>query len=236
MNTYRSNSSGGSLVAEPRPEVPAKLVAVESDGQLLPGSLVMPRRAKGLVVFAHGSGSDYYSPRNQLVARRLVGEGLGALLFNLLSAAESRADAMGGMNRFDIGLLTRRLVGAMRWLDRQRDVRPCGRGFFGASTGAAAALAAAAELGRSVQAVVARGGRPDLAGPALVHVKAPTLLIVGERDYEVLRLNREAATKLGGPHELAIVPEANHLFEEPGALETVATLAANWFTHHLVPR
>lgn len=200
----------------------------------LQGDLVLPEAARGLIVFAHGSGSSRLSLRNRAVAGSLQARGFGTLLFDLLTEAE---DEYAG-NRFDIGLLAGRLHDAVSWLRRQHgwpSALPLG--YFGASTGAAAALMAAAEPGVSVFAVVSRGGRPDLAGPALPRVAAPTLLIVGGEDREVLELNRRALSRLRAVHELAIVPGASHLFEEPGALEAVAVLAGDWFErHHGAPR
>jgi putative phosphoribosyl transferase len=195
----------------------------------LPGDLTVAEGASGIVVFAHGSGSSRRSPRNRKVAETLNREGLGTLLFDLLIPEEELDRAIV----FDIPLLGRRLRDATLWvLQTTRGRLPIG--YFGASTGAAAALWAAADLGEEIGAVVSRGGRPDLAGPRLGRVTAPTLLIVGERDREVLELNRQAQMALRCPNELAIVPGATHLFEEPGALEKVATLAADWFVRHLV--
>lgn len=199
----------------------------------LEGSLCIPKGAAGVVVFAHGSGSSRHSPRNQYVARFLREGGLGTLLFDLLTAQEESVDARTGRLRFDIRLLADRLVGAVDWLKNNADAAHLDIGCFGASTGAAAALVAAAERPDAVRAVVSRGGRPDLAGPALPHVKAPTLLIVGGRDYEVLVINRQALERLRVEKELTVVPEATHLFEEPGALEQVALLARDWFLAHL---
>jgi putative phosphoribosyl transferase len=195
----------------------------------LPGDLTVAEGASGIVVFAHGSGSSRRSPRNRKVAETLNREGLGTLLFDLLIPEEELDRA----NVFDIPLLGRRLRDATLWvLQTTRGRLPIG--YFGASTGAAAALWAAADLGEEIGAVVSRGGRPDLAAPRLGRVTAPTLLIVGERDREVLKLNRQAQMALRCPNELAIVPGATHLFEEPGALEKVATLATDWFVRHLV--
>jgi len=186
-----------------------------------------------VVVFAHGSGSSRHSPRNRAVAERLQREGFATLLLDLLTAEEEAADRRTGHLRFDIGLLAGRLLSATGWLDRTAAYRPA-LGYFGASTGAAAALLAASQLGDRVGAIVSRGGRPDLAGAALPAVSAPTLLIVGELDRTVLDLNRQAARQLAGVHELAVVPGATHLFEEPGALAQVAELAANWFRKYLL--
>ena len=196
----------------------------------LHGELALPRQAKGIVLFAHGSGSSRHSPRNTYVARVLLDAGLGTLLFDLLTADEDVEYAA----RFDIPFLTSRLVAATRW--STGDSRTAGMpiGYFGASTGAAAALAAAAELGTSVGAVVSRGGRPDLAGTnALKRVTAPTLLIVGGQDSAVIALNREAYAQLNCAKALEIVPGATHLFEEPGTLEQVATHASDWLARWL---
>ena len=212
-------------VADPEVSIPTR------EGLRLNGSLAVPTGARGLVIFVHGSGSSRRSPRNLAVARQLNARGLATLLFDLLTDAE----AADRHNVFDIDLLTRRLVDATGWAARFPELRGLPFGYFGASTGAAAALRAAAGLGGLVGAVVSRGGRPDLAGDALSDVIAPTLLIVGGYDWNVLELNDEAATSLGGPHELAIVPGAGHLFEEPGALEQVGRLAAGWFAGHLTP-
>ncbi len=195
------------------------------------GDLVLPERARGLVLFAHGSGSSRFSPRNRQVARELNDRGLATFLVDLLTQKEERDRT----NVFDIALLSRRLVAATRWVRAEPDLAHLPVGFFGASTGAAAALSAAAELGDEVGAVVSRGGRPDLAAERLAEVRAPVLLIVGGRDEVVLELNREAQRLLNGPSELAIVSGATHLFEEPGALEEVSRLAGGWFEHNLKP-
>ena len=200
----------------------------------LHGTLSRPAGARGIVVFAHGSGSSRLSPRNTYVAQLLSDAGFGALLFDLLTVDEDRDYAM----RFDIGLLSARLRAATRWLHgRLRDDgQALPLGYFGASTGAAAALVAAAEPDAGIGAIVSRGGRPDLAGAqALRHVRAPTLLIVGGDDHEVILLNRSAHAQLQCEKELSIVPGATHLFEEPGTLEAVAGLAAAWFGRHLGP-
>jgi len=210
-------------------------IRIAIDGVSLAGDLVIPAGATGLVLFAHGSGSSRHSPRNQFVARMIQTSGIGTLLFDLLSAGEEDEDAIDGHLRFDIGLLARRLAAAARWTAQQPATSQLGIGFFGASTGGAAALVAAAELGPIVQAVVSRGGRPDLAGQALPLVTAPTLLIVGARDDLVVKLNQEAYAQLRCPKRLTLVPGATHLFAEPGTLEQVATLAAEWFRGHLKP-
>jgi putative phosphoribosyl transferase len=197
----------------------------------LPGILQKPKNAYALVVFAHGSGSSRLSPRNTFVAHALNDRGVATLLFDLLTSAEESNRA----NVFDIPLLADRLVDAVCWLDEQESVANLPLGFFGASTGAAAALVAAAKLPDRVGAVVSRGGRPDLAGNALDTVQAPTLLIVGGVDFGVVELNEQALTRLRGVKALEIVPGASHLFPEPGALEAVIDSAARWFEQHLRP-
>ncbi len=195
------------------------------------GRLTIPQRAQGIVVFAHGSGSSRHSPRNQYVAQVLNEAGVATVLFDLLTPEEERNRA----NVFDIPLLASRLVGITGWLAGQPDTASLPVGYFGASTGAGAALTAAAHPGVKVAAVVSRGGRPDLAGESLRHVQSPTLLIVGGRDEAVLGLNRQARAAIPAECKIAIVPGATHLFEEPGTLEQVAMLARNWFTRHLNP-
>ena len=199
----------------------------------LTGDLEVPKNARGLVLFAHGSGSSRRSPRNQAVAAMLRQAGMGTLLFDLLTPHEEVEEADRGHLRFDIGLLSRRLAIVTEGMASDPRSRNLRIGYFGASTGGVAALRAAAALGPRIGAVVSRGGRPDLAGEALEHVQAPTLLIVGERDEHVLRLNQEAFGKLRCPRSLAVVPNATHLFQEPGTLEEVARLAANWFRKYL---
>ncbi len=206
-----------------------KIVQIPADSVLLEGALALPEHGQGLVVFAHGSGSSRFSPRNNVVARILRQAGIGTLLMDLLTQQEDAVYA----TRFDIDLLTDRLLLATHWLHEQLDTQQLAIGYFGASTGAAAALKAAAVLGSSIAAVVSRGGRPDLAEEALARVQSPTLLIVGGNDDVVLQLNREAFAKLAGKKELVIVPGATHLFEEPGALEEVARLATQWFKRYL---
>lgn len=209
--------------------VPCRQVSV---GPLhLPGDLCVPQAARGLVVFAHGSGSSRLSPRNRKVAEALNGMAMATLLFDLLTADEEQERA----NVFDIALLASRLAAAVRWTGGQRELERLPIGLFGASTGAAAALVAAAELGASIGAVVSRGGRPDLAAPLLAQVAVPTLLIVGGNDREVLALNRQALARLGGPKALEVVPGATHLFSEPGAMEAVIACAGAWFGRHLAP-
>jgi putative phosphoribosyl transferase len=200
--------------------------------QELPGELLLPANAAGLVVFAHGSGSSRLSPRNTFVAGQLHKQRLGTLLFDLLTEPEAARRA----NVFDIALLSARIGGALDWIDANGDLDHLRIGLFGASTGAAAALVAAAAMReRAVAAVVSRGGRPDLAAEYLPRVTAPTLLIVGGNDPAVLELNRAALAALRCVKRLEIVPHSTHLFEEPGALERVATLAASWFAQHLAP-
>jgi dienelactone hydrolase len=199
----------------------------------LEGTLGVPLGAQGIVVFAHGSGSSRHSPRNRFVAAELRAAGLATLLFDLLTAAEEAIDVRTRQLRFDIGLLAERLVGATDWLIAQPAVGQLRIGYFGSSTGAAAALIAAGERPEVAGAVVSRGGRPDLAGRMLENVRAPTLLIVGGDDAPVIELNRAALAQLHVEKELAIVQGATHLFEEPGALEQVAALASRWFARHL---
>jgi dienelactone hydrolase len=199
----------------------------------LAGDLSVPPAPRGLVVFAHGSGSGRFSPRNRAVAEALVEAGLATLLMDLLTPEEEAEDLRTTRLRFDVQLLGDRVISTIDWLASDPDVGELPAGTFGASTGAAAALIAAAERPQRVAAVVSRGGRPDLAGDALRRVGAPTLLIVGGRDTEVIRLNRLAQSELAGESQLVIVPGAGHLFEEPGALERVAALARDWFLRHL---
>ena len=205
-------------------------IAISAAGARLLGDLTIPADPLGLVVFAHGSGSSRMSPRNRAVAQALVDAGLATLLMDLLTGDEEAVDLKTRQLRFDVALLGQRVVATLDALASDPAIGALGVGCFGASTGAAAALIAAADRPERVRAVVSRGGRPDLAGDALSRVTAPTLLIVGERDPEVLRLNREAQTELACESSLEIVPGATHLFEEPGALEEVAQLAAGWFT------
>ena len=204
-------------------------VAIPAGDVQLAGTLTLPPCAQGVVLFAHGSDSSRFSPRNQFVASALVGVNLGSLLFNLLTEQEARTRS----NVFDIPLLADRLRFATRWVASYPGSADLQIGYFGASTGAAAALAAAADPELEIGAVVSRGGRPDLAGEYLPRVHAPTLLIVGGDDAPVLDLNRAALTRLGGVKQLTVVPGARHLFEEPGAVEAVAGLAAQWFTRYL---
>lgn len=197
------------------------------------GSLAVPEAARGIVLFAHGSGSSRQSPRNRVVARSLQQAGLATLLFDLLTIEEEALDRYTAHLRFNIGLLAERLASATDWVSRTPQLDELSIGYFGASTGAAAALMAAAERPQQVRAVVSRGGRPDLAGPALHRVRAPTLLIVGGDDLPVIGLNMEAMERMEAETRLEIVPGASHLFEEPGALEQVARLAGEWFNKYL---
>jgi dienelactone hydrolase len=210
------------------------LVRVTAGGVTLEGNFSLPAGARGVVLFAHGSGSSRHSSRNRYVARLLNEAQLAALLIDLLTPDEEAVDLRTAHLRFDIGLLARRLVGATDWLSQHPDTRDLPIGYFGASTGAAAALVAAAERS-DVGAVVSRGGRPDLAGPALPRVRAPTLLIVGGNDLSVIELNRAGFEQLRCEKQLVIVPGATHLFEEPGALDEVARLARAWLERHLTP-
>ncbi len=207
--------------------------AIEIPPHRLPGDLVVPSAATGIVVFAHGSGSSRHSSRNRSVARVLQQGGLATLLMDLLTVEEKRIDRRTAHLRFDIPLLAARLVQATDWLAQDSDLSALPVCYFGASTGAGAALAAAAERPHRIAALVSRGGRPDLAGAAKAGVQAPTLLIVGGRDEPVIGLNRRAQAQLKAENSLRIVPNATHLFEEPGTLEQVAVLALSWFQNHL---
>ncbi len=208
-------------------------IEVPAAGATLHGTLVLPSGASSIILFAHGSGSGRWSPRNQLVAAALQKRGLGTLLMDLLTEEEEATDARTGQLRFDIELLAKRVAEATSWLASQTATMGYRIGYFGASTGAAAALQAAAQGSVAIGAVVSRGGRPDLAGACLAKVHAPTLLIVGGSDMGVLPLNQEALKTIKAVKELAIVPGATHLFEEPGAMEQVAHLAGDWFLKHL---
>jgi predicted alpha/beta-hydrolase family hydrolase len=213
------------------PATALNTVRISGSGVTLEGNLYVPPAARGIVLFAHGSGSSRHSPRNRQVADTLHEAGVGTLLFDLLTTSEEAEDRWTRQFRFDIPLLARRLVASTDWLvERVQTAIPLG--YFGASTGAAAALIAAAERAESIHAVVSRGGRPDLAGRALENVRAPTLLIVGGEDREVIGLNELALAQLTCEKRLVLVPGATHLFEEPGALESVATLASEWFVRH----
>ena len=209
--------------------VEEQLVQVPAGSVTLEGNLTLPEESRAIVIFAHGSGSSRHSPRNRYVARVLNEAKLATLLIDLLTLHEEVVDALTGQLRFDIDLL----ADATDWLTQFPDTKHLRIGYFGASTGAAAALAAAAVRPDAVRAIVSRGGRPDLAGAALTRVQAPTLLIVGEYDDQVIQLNREAFAQLRCEKRLLIVPGATHLFEEPGALDAVARLAGDWFLSHL---
>jgi putative phosphoribosyl transferase len=208
-------------------------VQIPAGRAVLSGNLTIPENAIGLVLFAHGSGSSRHSPRNQFVARTLNRAGLGTLLFDLLTPEEEALDIYTREHRFNISLLAERLVRATKWARQQEETRDMSIGYFGSSTGGAAALVAAAELPQDVGAVVSRGGRPDLAGDALPRVQAPTLLIIGGNDDTVIELNEMARDQMRCEVKLEIIPGATHLFEEPGALEQVAKLASDWFSLHL---
>ena len=219
-----------------RRAIPEQPVQILWQGVALDGDLTIPAGARGTVLFAHGSGSSRHSPRNRYVAEVLQKAGFATLLMDLLTEEEEAVDIYTRHLRFDIDLLARRLIGATDWLAQQEPEHLQPIGTFGASTGAAAALIAAAERPDMIAAVVSRGGRPDLAGAALPRVHAPTLLLVGGHDFQVIPLNQQALEQLGSAESrLEIVPDATHLFEEPGALEAVARLAADWFTRYLIP-
>jgi putative phosphoribosyl transferase len=220
------NSAAQSKIEEQSVHVAAGSVTLE-------GNLSLPEGTGGIILFAHGSGSSRHSPRNRHVARMLNDAKLATLLVDLLTTDEEAIDMRTAHLRFDIGLLARRLVAVTDWLTQQPETHELRIGYFGASTGAAAALLAAAERPEAVGAVVSRGGRPDLAGPTLAQVRAPTLLIVGGNDFQVIELNQEAFARLNCEKQLVIVPGATHLFEEPGALDAVARLAREWFERHL---
>lgn len=206
---------------------------IQSDDVFLPGELTLPEGATGLVIFAHGSGSSRHSPRNRFIAEVLGQARVATLLFDLLTLEEERAERMSAHLRFDVELLARRLMAATAALMEEERCRHLPIGYFGSETGCAAALTAAAEHPEQVMAIVGRGGRPDLAGPALGLVQAPTLLIVGELDRAVLAVNRQALAEIPARAELRTIAGASHLFEEPGALDRVANLARDWFELHL---
>lgn len=208
-------------------------VKVSAGKVTLEGILGVPKSARGVVLFAHGSGSGRHSPRNRYVAEVFRKVGLATLLIDLLTPAEEAVDLRTMHLRFNIELLAERLVGATDWIRRNAETQKPRTGYFGASTGAAAALVAAVERSDIIEAIVSRGGRPDLAGAALPLVKAPTLLIVGGKDIPIIDINQDALNQLHVEKELVIIPGATHLFEEPGALDQVAQLAANWFLRHL---
>lgn len=209
-------------------------VQILYQGFHLNGELLLPSDVSGVVLFAHGSGSSRLSPRNQFVARTLREHRVGTLLFDLLTEAEEEEDRFTGHLRFDIELLGERLLGATRWFHEQHPALPIG--YFGSSTGGAAALVAAAHAPVPIRAIVSRGGRPDLAGRVLAQVQSPTLLIVGGADSQVISLNQQAMEQMRCSKELRLIPGASHLFEEPGALEQVARLAADWFQRHFAQR
>jgi len=211
----------------------AQDVDIPAGGVWLRGDLNVPDRSAGVVLFAHGSGSSRHSPRNQFVAHTIREAGVGTLLFDLLTRDEEAVDIQTAHLRFDMAFLAQRLIGATEWI--KRELPSLRVGYFGSSTGGGAALVAAAVVGEAIGAVVSRGGRPDLAGPALAQVKSPTLLIVGGLDYPVIEMNEAAVDQLRCEKHMTIVPGATHLFEEPGTLEQVASLAAEWFQRHLVP-
>ena len=211
-------------------------VQIPVGGVTLDGDLDLPDATTAVVVFAHGSGSSRRSPRNRYVAEVLGHAGLGTLLFDLLTRSEEHEDAFHGRHRFDIGLLSERLVSATDWLTTYPRTQGLPVGYFGASTGAAAAIRAAVTRPDVVRAVVSRGGRPDLAGDALPALRAPVLLIVGGDDDVVIELNEKAQARLEAPRRLQIIPGATHLFEEPGALDQVALIARDWFVEHLTDR
>ena len=210
-------------------------VQIQAGREVLFGNLKIPEGAAALVLFAHGSGSSRHSPRNQFVARTLNNAGLATLLFDLLTQEEEAVDLRTREHRFNIGLLAERLVHATNWAKQQDETRDLRTGYFGSSTGGAAALVAAVDIPQDVDAIVSRGGRPDLAGDALPKVQAPSLLIVGGNDDIVIELNEMARDQMRCEVKLEIVPGATHLFEEPGALEKVAKLASDWFVSHIGP-
>ena len=221
------------MITTANPLVEERVVRVAAGLVTLDGTLRLPEDARAIVLFAHGSGSSRHSPRNYHVARMLNAAHLATLLIDLLTADEEAVDLQTGHLRFDIGLLAERLVCATDWLTQRPDTRHLAIGYFGASTGAAAALVAATRHADVIGAIVSRGGRPDLAGPALPRVRAPTLLIVGGNDTQIIRLNRMVLSELRCERQLVIIPGATHLFEEPGALDEVARLAREWFERHL---
>jgi putative phosphoribosyl transferase len=207
-------------------------VKIPADGVTINGNMAVPHDAKGIVLFAHGSGSSRFSPRNTRVAKEINEAGMGTLLIDLLTSEEEEIDEATGQFRFDIDLLSKRLIAATQWLKKNLATKNLAVGYFGASTGAAAALIAAAKLPDGIKSVVSRGGRPDLASEHLGKVAAPTLFIVGGRDTEVIELNRQAMARIRSEKKLEIVPGATHLFEESGALEEVARLAIDWFSKY----
>jgi len=227
------NTEKGAMESTTEWKSRGRAVQIAAGPVALPGDLNIPEGAEGIVLFAHGSGSSRLSPRNRFVARVLEEGGLATLLIDLLTAEEEQIERWTRHLRFDIGLLAGRLVEVTDWLLRDPETHFLKIGYFGASTGAAAALTAATERPDAVQAIVSRGGRPDLAAPHLPGVRAPTLLIVGGNDIPVISLNQQALAQLQGEKSLEVVPGAGHLFEEPGALEQAARLAGQWFEDHL---
>jgi putative phosphoribosyl transferase len=219
----------------PTPNVQERAVQIPAGRAMLDGDLAISDNPTGIVLFAHGSGSSRFSPRNRHVAGILQVAGLATLLMDLLTPQEERVDALSGHLRFDIGLLADRLLHATDWVRGQHEMQDVAIGYFGASTGGGAALVAAAERPELVRAVVSRGGRPDLAGSALARVQAPTLLIIGGQDLPVIEMNQAALRQLQSQARLEIVPGATHLFEEPGTLDQVADLARDWFLRYLKP-
>ena len=210
-----------------------KEIEITADKVVLKGNLSIPKNAKAIILFAHGSGSSRFSPRNQYVAQVLYKAGLATLLMDLLTKEEELIDEQTGEIRFNIEFLADRLIGATKWLKKNSEAKKLAVGYFGSSTGAGAALIAAAKYPADIKTIVSRGGRPDLAMPYLKKVKASVLLIVGGNDIPVIRMNKEAMKQLSIEKKLEIVPGATHLFEEPGKLEEVAKLAAGWFTKHM---
>ena len=200
---------------------------------IVEGNLNLPAQARGIVIFAHGSGSGRFSPRNQYVAKEFNKAGIGTLLFDLLTSEEEEEDMVTAEYRFDIELLAQRLIGATEWLKKDPNTKTLALSYFGASTGAAAALIAAAKLPKDIATVVSRGGRPDLAAEYLSEVVAPTLLLVGGLDAEVIELNRQAMAQMTAEKKLVIIPGASHLFEEPGKLQEVARISTDWFLRYL---
>ena len=209
------------------------VVRIPTGGVVVEGNLTIPPDSKGVVLFAHGSGSSRFSPRNQYVAKKFNKANIGTLLFDLLTNEEDQTDAETAEYRFNIKLLAERLIGATEWLKQDPRTKNCVFGYFGASTGAAAALIAAAKLPDEIATVVSRGGRPDLAGEYLPKVVAPTLFLVGGLDTEVIELNQQAMDQMSAEKKMIIIPGATHLFEEPGKLEEVAKLSIDWFTRYL---
>jgi len=233
FNEYAGYGGKRFMTLKSHTEYVSAPVLIPAGGVELRGDLAMPEHAKGLIVFAHGSGSSRLSPRNQFVARSLYDAGLATLLIDLLAPEEEQIDRVSGHLRFNIDLLAGRLVHIIDWLIVNKDTQGLKVGLFGASTGAAAAIVAAARRDKFVSTVVSRGGRPDLAGRALFELEVPTLFIVGGADHEVLALNKKAQSQMTCVNKIAVIPGATHLFEEPGALEEVTVFARDWFAKHL---